>query len=77
MSRITNIHINRQKLGNQTEDSVLIQSLQHSYALEFERSDATRRLRLFLSELLTLTAQVGYQEKVNPSIIVFNVVFSE
>jgi integrator complex subunit 2 len=47
-----------QKLGNQTEDSVLIQSLSNSYALEFERSDPTRKLRLFLSELLTLMAQV-------------------
>lgn len=47
----------RQKLGNQTEDSALIQSLSHSYALEFEKSDPTRRLRLFLSELLTLMAQ--------------------
>ncbi|EFX85507.1 hypothetical protein DAPPUDRAFT_300423 [Daphnia pulex] len=47
----------RQKLGNQTEDSVLIQSLSNSYALEFERSEPTRKLRLFLSELLTLMAQ--------------------
>ena len=50
----------RQKLGNQTEDSVLIQSLPHSYALEFERSDATRKLRLFLSELLTLISHVRF-----------------
>nr|CAG4641461.1 EOG090X0154 [Eurycercus lamellatus] len=47
----------RQKMGNQTEDSVLIQSLQNGHAIEFERSDATRRLRLFLSELLTLMSQ--------------------
>ena len=40
------------------EDSVLVQSLTNSYALEFERSDATRRLRLFLSELLALMSQV-------------------
>lgn len=50
--------MSRQKLGNQMEDSVLIQSLQNGLALEFERSDATRRLRLILSELLSLMAQV-------------------
>ena len=48
----------RQKLGNQAEDSVLIQSLQNGHAIEFERSDATRKLRLFLSELLTLMSLV-------------------
>ncbi|EFX78427.1 hypothetical protein DAPPUDRAFT_105173 [Daphnia pulex] len=37
--------------------TVLIQSLSNSYALEFERSDPTRKLRLCLSELLTLMAQ--------------------
>nr|CAG4640631.1 EOG090X0154 [Eulimnadia texana] len=47
----------RQKLGNQTEDSFLIQSLSQGLALEFERSDATRRLRLLLSELLTIMSQ--------------------
>lgn len=45
-------------MGNQTEDSILIQSLQNGHAIEFERSDATRRLRLFLSELLSLMSQV-------------------
>ena len=45
------------------EDSVLIQSLQNGYALEFERSNATQRLRLFLNELLTLMAQVIYSLK--------------
>ncbi len=54
-----------QKLGNQTEDSVLIQSLSNSYALEFERSDPTRRLRLFLSELLTLMAQVDSSSSIH------------
>lgn len=59
MKPTTNIYFHRQKLGNQTDDSVLIQSLQQSYALEFESArDATRRLRLFLRELLTLMAQV-------------------
>nr|CAG4643017.1 EOG090X0154 [Ilyocryptus agilis] len=46
----------RQKMGSLTEDSVLIQSLQNGHAIEFERGDATRKLRLFLSELLTLMA---------------------
>lgn len=45
-------------MGNQAEDSVLIQSLQNGHAIEFERSDATRKLRLFLSELLSLMALV-------------------
>ena len=40
------------------EDSVLVQSLQNGCALEFERSDATRKLRLFLNELLTLIGLV-------------------
>nr|CAG4643722.1 EOG090X0154 [Lepidurus arcticus] len=48
----------RQKSGSQAEDSILIQSLPQGIALEFERSDATRRLRLLLSELLFLMAQV-------------------
>ena len=39
-------------------DSIIIQTLTNGHALEFERSDATRKLRLFLSELLTLMAQV-------------------
>ena len=51
-------YINRQKMGNQLEDSILIQSLQNGHALEFERSDATRKLRLLLSELIVLISQV-------------------
>lgn len=50
----------RQKMGSQPEDSILIQSLQNGHAIEFERSDATRRLRLFLSELLALMSQVNF-----------------
>lgn len=49
----------RQKLGggNQNE-SVLVQNLANGLALEFECSDPTRRLRLLLSELLLVMAQV-------------------
>ena len=53
-------------MGNQLEDSVLIQSLPQGHALEFERSDPTRKLRLLLSELLVLVAQVNF-----PSIFLF------
>ncbi|XP_063858155.1 integrator complex subunit 2-like isoform X1 [Scylla paramamosain] len=49
----------RQKLGggNQSE-SVLVQNLANGLALEFECSDPTRRLRLLLSELLLVMAQI-------------------
>ncbi|KAK7076638.1 Integrator complex subunit 2, partial [Halocaridina rubra] len=49
----------RQKLGggNQSE-SVLVQNLTNGLALEFECSDPTRRLRLLLSELLFVMAQI-------------------
>nr|CAG4642304.1 EOG090X0154 [Evadne anonyx] len=48
--------LQRQKMG--MEDSALVQSLENGYALEFERSVATRKLRLFLNELLTLLGLV-------------------
>ncbi|XP_046387078.1 integrator complex subunit 2 [Ischnura elegans] len=51
----------RQKLGNTQQESVLVQSLQSSMALEFERSDSTRRLRLVLSEILFIQSQVHEQ----------------
>ena len=44
----------RQKPGAGLTDSVLISALTSGPSLEFERSDATRKLRLVLSELLTL-----------------------
>ena len=46
----------RQKPGSGSglADSVLISALTSGPSLEFERSDATRKLRLVLSELLTL-----------------------
>ena len=43
--------------GNQSE-SQLISQLQHGLALEFERSDPARKLRLLLSEILFVLAQV-------------------
>ena len=48
----------RSKVGNTSGDSVLISNLNIGPALEFERSDATRRLRLVLSELLAIMGQV-------------------
>lgn len=47
----------RQKLGSAQSDSILVQSLQNGLALEFERSDSTRRLRLVLSEVLYISSQ--------------------
>jgi len=46
----------RQKVGSASTDSVLISNLSSGPSLEFERSDATRKLRLVLSELLALMA---------------------
>ncbi|XP_043481221.1 integrator complex subunit 2 [Leptopilina heterotoma] len=53
----------RQKLGNSQSDSVLAQSLQSGLALEFERSEASRRIRLVLSEILFISSQIREQEK--------------
>ncbi|XP_068086623.1 integrator complex subunit 2 [Anabrus simplex] len=53
----------RQKLGSSQTDSVLVQSLQNGLALEFERSDSTRRLRLVLSELLLISSQLHEQQR--------------
>lgn len=48
----------RSKVGSGIGESVLIANLTMGVALEFERSDATRRLRLVLSELLAIMGQV-------------------
>ncbi|PNF24457.1 Integrator complex subunit 2 [Cryptotermes secundus] len=53
----------RQKLGSSQSESILIQSLQNGLALEFERSDSTRRLRLVLSELLFISSQIHEQQR--------------
>lgn len=48
----------RQKTGSNSTDSALIGSLPNGLALEYERSDMTRRLRLVLSELLFIHSQI-------------------
>lgn len=48
----------RQKVGTSQNESVLISSLTNGLALEYERSDMTRRLRLVLSEILFIQSQV-------------------
>ncbi|KAK7794932.1 hypothetical protein R5R35_005903 [Gryllus longicercus] len=53
----------RQKLGSSHTDSILLQSAPSSLALEFERSDSTRRLQLVLSELLFISSQLHEQQQ--------------
>lgn len=53
------LFIFRQKHGTQSE-GILIHSIQNGLALEFERSDSTRRLRLVLSEVLGIASQVTF-----------------
>ncbi|KAF5297030.1 hypothetical protein FQA39_LY12244 [Lamprigera yunnana] len=48
----------RQKNCASQHDSVLISNLPNGLALEYERSDMTRRLRLVLSELLFIQSQI-------------------
>ncbi|XP_022906481.1 integrator complex subunit 2 [Onthophagus taurus] len=48
----------RQKIGSNLADSVLIGSLPNGLALEYERSDMTRRLRFALSEVLFVQSQI-------------------
>ena len=48
----------RAKLGGNQVESPIIASLPQGIALEFERSDAARKLRLMLSELLFIMYQV-------------------
>lgn len=48
----------RQKSGTVQSDSILISNLPNGLALEYERSDMTRRLRLVLSELLFIQSQI-------------------
>lgn len=47
------------KVGGSVTSSVLVESLQNGLALEFERSEPLRRLRLVLSELLRILSQVS------------------
>ena len=55
----------RSKVGANSSESVLISGLNLSPALEFERSDATRRLRLVLSELLVIMGNINKDETTN------------
>ncbi|KAB0790954.1 hypothetical protein PPYR_02754 [Photinus pyralis] len=48
----------RQKSCTTQHDSILISNLPNGLALEYERSDMTRRLRLVLSELLFIQSQI-------------------
>ncbi|XP_067686242.1 integrator complex subunit 2-like isoform X2 [Haliotis asinina] len=53
----------RAKLGGNQGDSILVSQLHHGLALEFERSDAPRRIRLLLSELLYIMSEIKEQSK--------------
>ena len=48
----------RAKAGSNQSESVLIMQLPNGLALEFERSDAARRIRLILSQLLFVVSEV-------------------
>lgn len=52
----------RQKGGTNQSESILISNLPDGLALEYERSDMTRRLRLVLSELLFIQSQIQENE---------------
>ncbi|XP_039764087.1 integrator complex subunit 2 [Pararge aegeria] len=49
----------RQKNGSQSADSFLIQNVVNGIANDFEQSDSARRVRLVLSELLQMQAQLA------------------
>ena len=53
----------RQKVGSAQSDSLLVQTIQNGLAMEFERSDPTRRLRLVLSDILFIASQVCFYQK--------------
>lgn len=53
----------RQKKGNVQGDSILAQSLPSALILDFERSDANRRIRLVLSEILFIASQIEELQK--------------
>ena len=57
----------RSKMGVASGESVLISNLNSSPALEFERYDATRRLRLVLSELLAIMGHLTKNSNGNSS----------
>lgn len=56
----------RQKNGSQCSDSFLVPKVINGIATDFEQSDSTRRVRLVLSELLLMQAQlVEYNQNKN------------
>ena len=52
------IIIFRKKTPGQPTESLFISQLEQSVALEFERSDAAKKLRLLVSELLFIRDQI-------------------
>ncbi|CAH1402206.1 unnamed protein product [Nezara viridula] len=59
----------RQKGGSVQSDGLLVQSIQNGLAMEFERSDPTRRLRLVLSEILYIASQVQEEQQQQRNIL--------
>lgn len=59
IKHIFSYFVDRSKPGSSATDSVLVQTHDlTSQALEFERSDAARRLKLVIAELVAIVAQV-------------------
>lgn len=59
----------RQKSGSQCTDTFLIQSISNGITNDFEQSDSPRRVRLVLSELLLMQAQlVEYNQNKNSNV---------
>ncbi|XP_041348716.1 integrator complex subunit 2-like [Gigantopelta aegis] len=56
----------RAKIGGNQTESVLISQLQHGLCLEFERSDAPRRIRLLLSELMFIMTELQVKDQQKP-----------
>lgn len=58
----------RQKNGSQCSDTFLVPNIINGIATDFEQSDSTRRVRLVLSELLLMQAQLTeYNQNKNSS----------
>ncbi|CAH0382391.1 unnamed protein product [Bemisia tabaci] len=49
----------RQKIGNSQAESILAQNIESGIALDYERGDSVRRLRLVLSELLFIQSKIS------------------
>merc|ERR1740128_29006 len=52
----------KQKIGGAAGESILISNITTGAALEFERSDPTRKLRLVLSELMTILVKPATED---------------